>query len=995
MYLKAYDLNQSLMTSQADKPAGKFFGGLVTWTLLVLVLFSAQGIKAQGWEMVFGGALTDWGQSVIETSDHGYVIAGFSESFPPDQDLDVYVIKTDVDGTLVWQKNYDHGDKQLGLEIIETTDGDFIVVGSIIELPGDIPKVYLLKIDKTGKEIFHKSFANNDKAEVGNSVIQLSDGGFAIIGSSRIDGDTDSSDILVLRTDENGTELWRQTYGTDRRDFGEAIVKTEEGFFIAGTSRELNNFSGGVLTDIWLAKLGETGDTIYTKRFGDEDSSDAALDLIVTQAGKLVLSGIIGDEPAIALFDLDGEMQWTWISGAGTRGEIYTVIEKQSGELVGAGYRELSDQNSDIYLVGLDGNGALIWSNLLGEPNKFDEAAGLAITRDNGLVITGTTSFEAGIINDVYLIRTDATGNTITNHIKGRVYQSTDGCNNFTSGDLPMPSWIVKAEGTANTYFGTTDADGNFDITVDTGSYTVTILRQSPYWDVCDADGQQVDFGQFYSEETLSFPIEPATECSYLEVDVSAEFLAPCSDVTYTVSYCNIGTLDANDAYVDVTLDSEMVFNSAELPEEALGNNVYRFQLGDIGVTGCGSFTISVAMDCEGIATGQAGMVSAHIFPDAICGPTDPNWDGTSIIVGGRCENDSIKFSIKNVTSLQMGESRMYIITEDDVMFLNGPQDFQLPPNGTDTITIPATGATYRLIAQQSAFHPGSSNPTVVVEGCITEGSEQYSTGFVSQFPEDDQDNFVAFDVQEIIDSGTPASMRGYPSGFMDASITANTDLVYTIFFENTGIDTIDRVVIRDTISPNLDITSVIPGASSHPYDFKIYNTGVLKITFEEIQLLPGSSAEEAASRGFVKFRIAQKPNNPQGTIISNSAAVFFDYEAPVQTNQVVRQVGCQSIFAEDQDCLDIVSDVTNPVPGVTINVYPNPFFESTTFEIKGIENEEFSFKVFDLFGRLLRSDQFSGAKYDFYRHQLPAGLYVYQIGIAGQLISSGKITVR
>ncbi len=983
------------MKSTADKAASNFLGGLSRWMLPLLLLLFANDIGAQGWEKVFGGPRTEWGQSVIETSDHGYIIAGFSQSFSADNDFDVYVIKTDVDGTLVWQEVYDHGDRQFGYEIIETTEGDFVIVGKIDETPGLPSKVYLLKIDRTGKEIFHRVYASNGMEEEGNSLVQLPDGGFAIVGNTRTPGEPNTSDILVLRTDANGNEIWRQTYGTDEQDTGESIVYTEEGFFAVGRSAEPTS---SITFDIALLKVADDGEMNFLMRIGDPGVSETASSMLVTQDNKLIVGGEgFGKAPSIMLLNLDGEKLWQWSTGAGTVGEIFTVKETPNGEIVGAGFFEITEQNADVFLVGLDvaAEGELIWSSLLGEDNKYDEAAGLDITHDGGLIITGMTSYEAGIINDVRLMRTDATGNTITNHISGKVYQSEDGCNNFVLGDLPLPGWIVRAEGTENTYFGTTDADGNFDITVDTGAYTVTVLGLSPYWDICDDAGQQVSFGQFYSEATANFPVEPSTECTYLEVDVAAEFLAPCSDVTYTVSYCNIGTLDALGAYVDVTLDSEMTYNSADIPGTEITPNVYRFDLGDVAVTDCGSFDISVALDCEGIATGQAGLVSAHIYPDAICGDPDPNWDGTSIIVTGRCENDSIKFTIENVTGLQMQESRMYIVTEDDVMFLNGPQDFQLDGNDSEMIDLPATGATYRLIAQQAEFHPGSSNPTVVVEGCTTENSEEYSTGFVNQFPEDDQDNFVAFDVQEIIDSGTPASMRGYPNGFMDGSITANTDLVYTIFFENAGIDTIDRVVIRDTISPNLDITSVMPGASSHPYDFEVYNTGVLKITFEEIQLLPGSSAGEATDRGFVKFRIAQKPNNPQGTIISNSAAVFFDYEEPVQTNVVDHTVSCQTLFEQDQDCLDIVSNINNPVPGVTINVYPNPFFESTTFEIEGIENEELSFKVYDLYGRLMRSDRFRGAKFDFYRHHLPAGLYVYQIEMQGQLISSGKITVR
>ena len=112
----------------------------------------------------------------------------------------------------------------------------------------------------------------------------------------------------------------------------------------------------------------------------------------------------------------------------------------------------------------------------------------------------------------------------------------------------------------------------------------------------------------------------------------------------------------------------------------------------------------------------------------------------------------------------------------------------------------------------------------------------------------------------------------------------------YLIRFQNTGTDTAFLVVIRDTISPFLDPATVRPGASSHPYTWSLMNNGSLKFTFENI-MLPDSNINEAASHGFIKFKIQQQPENLPGTTIHNQAGIYFDYNAPVITNQTTHKI--------------------------------------------------------------------------------------------------------
>jgi len=108
-------------------------------------------------------------------------------------------------------------------------------------------------------------------------------------------------------------------------------------------------------------------------------------------------------------------------------------------------------------------------------------------------------------------------------------------------------------------------------------------------------------------------------------------------------------------------------------------------------------------------------------------------------------------------------------------------------------------------------------------------------------------------------------------------------------------------VLIRDTLSPYLDITTVQPGASSHPYQFNI-GSNVLEWRLENI-FLPDSASNELGSRGFVNFRVAQEDSNIHGTLIENNAAISFDYTDQSITNTALNRVGQpMNLLAETQD---------------------------------------------------------------------------------------------
>ena len=254
-------------------------------------------------------------------------------------------------------------------------------------------------------------------------------------------------------------------------------------------------------------------------------------------------------------------------------------------------------------------------------------------------------------------------------------------------------------------------------------------------------------------------------------------------------------------------------------------------------------------------------------------------------------------------------------------------------------------------------------------------------------FPEDDADTFVETDCQESNETDyNPIFLkRGHPKGYDVAHyVSPETDLDYLIQFRNTGTSTVQQVIIRDTLSAALDPTTVYPGAASHAYDFEVYGNGIVQFTLPNVNLAPGSSASE----GFVKFRVSQKPNLEEcGTVIFNSAAIYFDFNAPVITNETFHTV-CEDYL--------IVKTKEIHFPGADLKVFPNPMDDVTNFEVTGVQADVFGLQLYDAQGRLLNSSFFNLPTFRLFRqHQLPAGVIFYRLTADGKPVASGKLMMR
>jgi|GEM_PF-1654427 uncharacterized repeat protein (TIGR01451 family) len=145
--------------------------------------------------------------------------------------------------------------------------------------------------------------------------------------------------------------------------------------------------------------------------------------------------------------------------------------------------------------------------------------------------------------------------------------------------------------------------------------------------------------------------------------------------------------------------------------------------------------------------------------------------------------------------------------------------------------------------------------------------------------------------VQVVSGSYDPNDISVSPIGFTSQGYVTNLQsLSYTINFQNTGTDTAFNVTVVDSLPLSLDKYSLQILGYSHPYSYEFKPGNVVAFHFNNL-LLPDSNANEAASHGFIKFRINQQAGNTAGTQIKNSASIYFDYNAPVATNEVLNTI--------------------------------------------------------------------------------------------------------
>ncbi|MEO7088188.1 MAG: hypothetical protein ABIZ51_05270, partial [Bacteroidia bacterium] len=230
---------------------------------LMLLFCSLKGVSQGKFEVVDGGIGDNYGQSVQQTLDSGYIVAGSTSSIGYGSS-DVYLFKLDTVGKVKWQHTYGGTNVDMGFSVQQTKDHGYIIAGYTNSFGAGGYDFYLVKTDSIGNLQWQKTYggANWDFAY---SVKQTTDGGYVIVGGTYSYG-KGNEDVYLVKTNAIGDTLWTKTYGGSGQDEGRSVWQnTDGGYFITGFT---NSFGAGEFNS-YLIRTNNLGGILWTKTIGD------------------------------------------------------------------------------------------------------------------------------------------------------------------------------------------------------------------------------------------------------------------------------------------------------------------------------------------------------------------------------------------------------------------------------------------------------------------------------------------------------------------------------------------------------------------------------------------------------------------------------------------------------------------------------------------------------------------------------------------------------
>jgi hypothetical protein len=304
------------------------------------------------WTHTYGGTGNDKGSKVRQTFDGGYIIGGYTDSYGVGM-TDFWAIKTDSSGNLEWAKTYGGSENDKCFSIRETSDGGFIMTGFTESYGAGYMDFFLVRTDRGGDTLWTRTYGGTD-LESAIDVQQTSEGDYIIAGY-RLPLGPGSYDFFIVKTNSVGDILWTHLYGGDDMDYPASVKEVEANdFIILGTT---TSFGGGGY-DLYLVKISGTGDTLWTRTIGGPFDEEAG-DIAQTADGGYIICGFYTvQEPGapydvyLAKTDSMGDSLWTVRYGGNqTDAGFYVQQNADGGYFIGGITQSFGAGGMDMYAI--------------------------------------------------------------------------------------------------------------------------------------------------------------------------------------------------------------------------------------------------------------------------------------------------------------------------------------------------------------------------------------------------------------------------------------------------------------------------------------------------------------------------------------------------------------------------------------------------------------------------------------------------------------------
>ena len=341
------------------------------------------------WDRTFGGADDDEGAAVARCSDGGYVVVGTTSSFGAGKS-DIYLIKADAKGNLVWTQTFGDTGYDCGQSVQTTTDGGCIIAGYI----GD--SVCLIKTDAEGNQVWTKTFGDA-AMDGGLSVLQTRDRGYGVLYEVHC-GDVEYA--CLAKTDESGDLSWSEFLNI----IGESVLQTsDDGYVVVGEVNEPYS----ACYDVGLVRVDASGHAVWANAYRRLESEDYGYSVQPTADGGYIIAAEAESQVYIIRTDADGNEVWTRTLYGECEASGRSIERTDDDGYIVAGWSE-----DGVLLLRLDADGDSLWAVTYGGAGSAvdDSRYSVRQTSDGGFVIAGTTDDLGFGDEDVWLIKTDSDG---------------------------------------------------------------------------------------------------------------------------------------------------------------------------------------------------------------------------------------------------------------------------------------------------------------------------------------------------------------------------------------------------------------------------------------------------------------------------------------------------------------------------------------------------------------------------------------------------------
>lgn len=326
------------------------------------------------WQKSLGGTKTDYAESIQQTADGGFIVGGWSLSNNDDVSgnhnyADYWIVRLDTAGNIVWQKSLGGSLYDEAYSAKETSDGGFIVAGYSYSVNGDVSGSHgsgdgwIVKLDSSGNLQWQKSLGGSAFDGV-LSILETSDEGFMVAGfSASSDGDVTGNhgleDCWIVKLDSSGNINWQKSLGGSENDEARSIQTADGGFIVGGYSNsndgDVSGHHGSTFySDYWVVKLDSTGNILWQKSLGGSNN-DQARSVQPTADGGYIVAGFSessdGDVSGnhgiqdywIVKLDSTGNISWEKWLGGSNWDEAYSIQQLSDEGYIVAGATQSGD----------------------------------------------------------------------------------------------------------------------------------------------------------------------------------------------------------------------------------------------------------------------------------------------------------------------------------------------------------------------------------------------------------------------------------------------------------------------------------------------------------------------------------------------------------------------------------------------------------------------------------------------------------------------------